>query len=435
MRLMLRRSRQLLKRRLGALKDEGGWSLIEMMAALLVFAITAVMIAGTLTKAAQWTRDVRMRTTAAHLAQQDISIIKSTPFSSISRDTTTATREVDGHSYSVQRAAALVPRHSVGSPCASAGGDSTNYLRITIKVTWNVMGTTKAIENNTVVAPKPGDLDPTNGQVGVKVVDGNGNPVSGSRIDAAVGNSVGIASISKTTDSNGCAFFDSLSPNSYTFWITDPEFVDPSGKAGSENHSSTSVLATQTSFLEFTVARQATLSVTPANFVDYPLVGEAQLVLYSTAFANATQTRTVAGTVWPRNVTTLFPSPSGYVLWSGSCADADPGADRPPAAAAVSGQTSSVAVAAGRFQANLNSGGSPGTLLLTATHASDAGCAAGETYTFSPTVSEPNTVKASLPYGAWSLSLTADGVPVGSAAALALAATDVDPIQVAVGAP
>jgi prepilin-type N-terminal cleavage/methylation domain-containing protein len=112
---------------------DSGVSLIEVLVALLVFAIIASGIVAGMTTITRMTVDNRARVTAANLASQDIDLVRaiSDPFGIAGATSDIA---VDGRTYHVKRSVSWVSKTGADVSCNS----STNllYLRVNVRVTW-----------------------------------------------------------------------------------------------------------------------------------------------------------------------------------------------------------------------------------------------------------------------------------------------------------
>jgi hypothetical protein len=94
--------------------------------------------------------------------------------------------------------------------------------------------------------------------------------------------------------------------------------------------------------------------------------------------------------------------PGAYGLWFGSCLDAKP--SPVPLVSATAAGTANVTVALAGVQVAPYSAGEVGRT-VTATHAPDSGCPAGQTVTLGPLPAVGSTVGFALPAGVWSLSI------------------------------
>ena len=121
--------------------------------------------------------------------------------------------------------------------------------------------------------------------------------------------------------------------------------------------------------------------------------------------ANAALTSNFVPTATPGVAFRAFPFSGGYQTWAGDCTDADPGGTGRTPLGSPPGAMATAAVPMGSVAVTATASGVPmnGAVIL-ATHVPDAGCPAGETFSFPP--SPPTgTFIAALPYGIWKMSV------------------------------
>ena len=109
-------------------------------------------------------------------------------------------------------------------------------------------------------------------------------------------------------------------------------------------------------------------------------------------------------TVWP-----LFPYSSGYEVWTGDCADADPssftGGSRAAAVASNPGATTSGSAALDAVNVVVRrlGGAVVSNATISAAHAPATGCTAGETLTTTTRTNSSGQLRLALPYGTWTI--------------------------------
>ena len=121
------------------------------------------------------------------------------------------------------------------------------------------------------------------------------------------------------------------------------------------------------------------------------------------------QSATGSGTT--RTITPLFPYTSGYQVWAGDCADADPAAWTGGSRGAVlaanpAGTTSGSASLDAVDVVVRRSGLAVSGATIQATHAAGTGCTAGETLTTTTTTDSTGRLRLALPYGTWTIRAT-----------------------------
>jgi hypothetical protein len=190
------------------------------------------------------------------------------------------------------------------------------------------------------------------------------------------------------------------------------------------------VLASPITTLQFDYDRAATLEVAllaPAG-AEIPsgmatTVANSNLTVGTKTFSEAS-----TGGGATRTVTPLFPFSSGYQVWAGECADADPaahpGGSRGAALASNPGATTSGSATLDAVDVRVRSasGPVPGATVR-ATHAGGTGCPSGVTLTSATPTDANGRLLLALPYGTWTVTATGGSGSVSSPATL------VDPVS------
>ena len=174
--------------------------------------------------------------------------------------------------------------------------------------------------------------------------------------------------------------------------------------------------ASQITRVQFDYDRAATLSVglvAPSGAViPTGTYGIAMTVANSNltvGYKSYQQAATGSGTT--RTITPLFPYASGYQVWTGDCADADPaaytGGSRGAVLASNQGATTTGSAALDAVDVTVRRTSATGTLVSGATvsaiHAAGTGCTAGETLTTTTTTNASGQLRLALPYGTWTI--------------------------------
>jgi prepilin-type N-terminal cleavage/methylation domain-containing protein len=411
-----------MRRQLRATSTDAGFGLIELIVAMSILAVVMTGIAYGIISELTLTADSRGREVGANLASQAIDAARSVSDLSI-LNATASTQTVNGVVYTVLR---TVTDYSAGaaSPCDGSQVQAIVYKRVSIRVTWPNM-VAQPVVASTLLAPSAASFSPTRGNIGVKVVDADSLPVYG----ALVNISSGTSSYSTYTDGQGCAFFDSLLPASYTVTASNTGYVAPNG---STSPSETSVVNSgATTRVAFSLDKAAGITVNmpagtylPPQTVPVALGNSSLLPAGSVVMPGSGPTRLVGN---------LYPFLSGYTVWAGSCSDADPegqimvngvntgpyypGASRGPAVSVTSGSATTGLVMAQVTATVLTSAGVAvvGAQVL-ATHtaangSTDQGCPVPESWTIGTTNANGQAF-ASLPWGDWQFSATGATAPV-----------------------
>jgi type II secretory pathway pseudopilin PulG len=411
-------------RRHGRLDDDAGISLVEILVAMMIFAMLSIGIAYALTLSLTMVSDARQRVVAANLAAQEVDLLRAVPDVFTILDETSVVK-VGADTYSVVRSTNWFTGGSTDAACG-AGAGTLQYKRVNISVTWTGMrAATKPVESDTVLAPDGRINDPSLGSILISVLNASGTGSEGVAVTATPssisGNTaVPLTSAPMATDAQGCSYILKVAPGTYDVTITKSGFVD-TNQSLDTSVSTVDVAAGAAASAGFQFDQGAKFNVTDAGTAIKPTNLEiTYLNTYGTFY------RPASG-----NPAVLHPFPAGYIAMAGhfiaptapsaGCKSVDPEAwpmrtegtttyvgQREPAAATTPGGTvdhkAPMGVAVMTFK-------SPsGTYLNAVSQASapgtqDPGCAVGMKYTFGAILSTSisKTVTLALPFGSWKL--------------------------------
>lgn len=381
-------------------KDERGFTMIEVLAAILIFGVLITGIASMQSTTLNLIRNNRHRAVAANLASEEMDTVRSTQFASLPVGQSVSTRTVDGISYTVTRESEWIPNNASAGACDAPPGSSPAYLRVNVAVTWPVMSGVEPVQANTIVTPPVGTYDENTGHLGVKVLDRDGQPIGGIPVAIA-----GPQAQSQSTSSDGCVFFAFLPPGSYTATVSETGYVSDQGVAAPAQ--GVAVVQGAIASLLFLYDRAATLDLTLlGKDAGHAAPAGVPVVLFNTSILPS-GTLLNAGSGSPRVISGLFPYAAGFSVWAGSCADADPafhdGGARPDPIAVEPGTTTAGPVLMYDVFVTVTVGGLPSSgRTVTAVHAADAGCPAGASYTIGQT-DALGEIRFALPYGTWQI--------------------------------
>lgn len=404
-------------RQFSARNEDAGFTLIEVVVAMLVFAIIATGFLMTLTASMVTTRDTRARIVAANLASQQIDLVRSRDVF----DVTSSTRDItlNGDTFHVAVHASWATSTGSTATCESAGATGAlSYRQVTVEVTWdNMRAGTPPVYADTSIAPDSKINDPSLGTILVGVIDAAGAGVSGATVSLSPAN--GIASV--TTDSDGCAYLLKVPPAaSYTVSITKTGYV--SDQQVLSPSAAVSVVAGSTSRASFGYDKATTFTSTYAGGTP-KLPTDLTTSYISTYDSFKLAAATDAN---PKSVS-LFPVSSGYSVVAGaytetpgnpttSCLAPDPGqwipdgtlvGTRPDPVAGLPGTTVAAAIATGVVQlANPNGSGRYVTAVYVGGGAGDPGCGVGMTYKYGTVLTSSSgtgSATLALPFGTWQL--------------------------------
>lgn len=414
-----------LRRRLDSGSTESGLSLIEVIIAMMVFALIATGIGYTMIAALHLTQDSTARQQASNLASQEIDLTRSIDnlFNLVDR---TTTETIHGITYTIKRTARWVSDPNVDQRCGIGGG-ILRYKRVNVSVGWTGMtSSTPTVHADTLIDPGVRINDPDLGTVLVSVTDSSGEPVSGAAVTITPATppngATSLAAQPVPTDSLGCTYALMVDPGNYDVTVSKSGYIDitqdstPTTVVSVEQSSATSAKTTLDLGATFPInyaTNFAGSSILPGNL-------DASFV---STYGTSVQ-KNAPGTV------TMFPFPAGYEVLAGVyndpatpskyCKSVDPaewpagttaGVDylagvRPAPVAAIPGGTAaSAAVPMGVVMVKMpnaeryliavsESSGPSGTV--------DPGCDVAMQYSFGKRGKKENLTIA-LPYGSWKL--------------------------------
>jgi prepilin-type N-terminal cleavage/methylation domain-containing protein len=399
---------------------QDGYSLVELMVAVTVFALVFAAVSLGIGRALEVSRNNRNRSAGAYLAARQLEEVRSMAFDEVALGRTTCVYSSPGPGcnvpspYTVTQDVQWTSPGSTTTSCnvPTGAGASLAYKRVTVTVTWDDMGGVAPVTSQTLLTPPSGTFDPNDGHVLVQVFDRDAAPLAGQTVSLT-----GPESASQPTTSEGCVFFAYLDPGTYTVTLNTAGYV---GRQGDQPLTRTvSVTATQISTLQLDYDRAATLGIglttptgSPTAAVPSPIaltVANSNLTVGTKSFPEAS-----TGSGATRTVTPLFPFASGYQVWAGDCADADPalypGGSRGPAVASNPGATTAGTAALGAVDVtvrrNLLTGALESGATVRGIHAVGTGCSAGETLTSATLTDSNGQLRLALPYGTWTIGAT-----------------------------
>jgi prepilin-type N-terminal cleavage/methylation domain-containing protein len=389
---------------------EDGFTLVELLIAMLVFAIVTTAAAYGLYSAFGATAGNRQRIVASSLVSQALDSVEATPFTSVSKLNSTSTTTMNAGvvyttSYQVQDVSPPVS----GDTCTfNAAGTNGAFLVVNVTVSWTDMRGVAPAYGQVEISPPANAISNGYATETVQITGASGLPVSGTSVSINGSN----PQTAPPTDANGCASFTDLLPGT-TYTVTSASGLIDESQA---DQGSSPAVATWTT--------PSALVPNSANYApltwDKPaLVGTALSV--PTGYTAPNQTlplnlqalEQTGGNSYDtlKNVTSavnVFPFSAGWRTWAGSCTGSDPGAAASgtittPPGSAETGQ-------APLFEANITTKSALVTgATITATYVppsgGDTGCPSGQTLTYnlaapaSPGSTGP--YRLALPWGTW----------------------------------
>jgi type II secretory pathway pseudopilin PulG len=396
---------------------QDGYSIVELLVAVTVFALVFAAVSIGIGRALEVNRGNRNRSAAAYLAARQLEEARAKAFTTVALGRTTCVYSAPTSTcnvpspYTVVQDVAWASPGSTSTSCDVPTGAGTGlaYKRVTVTVTWPDMGGVAPVTSQTLLTPPSGTFDPDDGHILVQAFNRDALPLAGQTVSIT-----GPQTASQTTTTDGCAFFPYLDPGTYTATLNGTGYVDRQGNQPATQ--TVGVTASQISRLQFDYDRAATLSVglvAPSGAViptgTYGIamtVANSNLTVGTESFQQSS-----TGSGITRTITPLFPYASGYEVWAGDCADADPaaysGGSRGAVLASNPAATTSGSAALDAVDVTVRRTSVTGTLqsgaTVSAIHAAGTGCTAGETLTTTTTTNLSGQLRLALPYGTWTI--------------------------------
>ncbi|MDL5349962.1 carboxypeptidase regulatory-like domain-containing protein [Microbacterium sp. zg-YB36] len=396
--------------------DDDGFTLVEVIVAMLIFTIILTGFLYTMTASLTATRDTRARIVAANLASQQIDVLRS---AADAFGVTTAPPfdiELNGDTFQVWVETEWVTTTGAAASCeAGLPIASLAYNHVTVKVTWdNMREGAQPVYSDTSLTPRTKINDPALGTVLVGVVNAAGTAVAGATVSLTP---AGVAAV--TTGSDGCAYLLKVPPGDYTVTVSKVGHVSEQQIA--EPTATVPVTAGGSSRVSFAYDRATSYTVSYGSGLPAGVRIPNNL---TTTFVSTYGNFQMAATTNARTKTfSLYPVSSGYSIVAGayaetpenpatSCLAPDPGEWLPapgkvgmrPAAVGDSAGTT-VNTTASMAEVRLSGVSGSGSYLkavYVGGGSGDPGCSAGMTYTFGNIISS-DAATILLPYGTWKL--------------------------------
>jgi hypothetical protein len=399
-------------------RDESGMGIVEILVSLMIFAIVAIGMAGSMLSMTRLTADAAARETATNLAAAEIDRISAIDDAFTVVDATYPRQVVvDGITFQVETNTGWVGATGSTDKCG-VGAGTLQYKRVRVTVTWTNMFLPNPVRADSALAPNSRINDPTAGTIIVSVKNESGDGQANIPVTVVRTGGGGPTEPVDPTDSDGCAYVLKAPPGTYTVTLTKAGFIT-------------------TGQVQFPLPQ--TITVTAGTATSVPV--QADLAMNYTLKYAANSTRTVK---LPSNLDVtyfgqaatapfnepgtasrkLYPWTSGYQVLAGNpstCAAVDPSkwltvatptpaknaGVRVPATAGSPGGAANLPVAMGVVDVVLP--GTNATTFLNATarnttSGGNPGCSAAATtiYKFA-SAAGGSTQTIALPYGSWNL--------------------------------
>jgi Tfp pilus assembly protein PilV len=301
-------------------RAQSGFALIEVVVSAALLLVVASGVLAGIEGPSRTSTQNEVRSQATDLAQQDQERLRSMSFSSLVGYTATTPVTVGNVTYSRYSSAIWMRDNNDPDSCnTQQNSTSGDYLKITSRVTPPNGG--RAVELDSLMAAPAGQSS-TKGTLAVQVTDQANQPVV--NLPVSLGPP---ANMTVPTNSIGCAVFGLVDQGNYTVSFSRTGWVDPAGVNAVSF--STSVTANSTTIVPHLYAQSgrinvnvdtkvgATTSASPAKGV---MISNSGIPTGTLMFpAPATPTQGVSSFALD-----VYPFPSGYNVWAGTCSSGDP---------------------------------------------------------------------------------------------------------------
>lgn len=321
------------------IEDETGSILVEAMVSAILVTIAAIGVFNALDSSTRATAQERHRAQAHGLAQSDLARMRTMRISDLSNLEETRQSVVDGTPYTVESIATF-QTDATGTAACEEGTAAADYIEIRATVTWPSIGSRAPVVAQSLVAPPNGSVSADSGALAIQIEGGDNEGVA----DVALAGSRegGGGSFSGSTGPNGCVIFGNLPEGNYTLEILDSSLVDNDGDPPEQ--ALTSVIAESINTLALQYDRPGEVEVSFETWVEdeggEPTLTPTEfdsVVAFNTGMSVAKVFGTPGTPVPSVTAGLLFPFPSPYAVYVGTCAanNPNPGGepDPPPAIA------------------------------------------------------------------------------------------------------
>ncbi|SDQ09531.1 prepilin-type N-terminal cleavage/methylation domain-containing protein [Curtobacterium sp. UNCCL20] len=408
-----------------ARESEAGFSIIEVMVAMTVFAMIAAGVAAGIVATMYLTQDNRSREAALNLANQALDAARSTK-DVFTLDDDTSSQKVGNQAYTITQTTNWINSDGSDNSCG-AGSGVLAYKRVSISVSWT-SGTSPQQKNvvlDSLIAPPSAVSSASASTIVVGVRTANGGPNTGVAVTITPisGGATSLSNPPATTDANGCSYAVGVTPGTYRVAIGKSGNIDPDGTAAPFVNVTTSPggVGNKTFLYDqaLTVTSGSPLNLKDGGAAKLPTSLPMTYVYNDTVKTFTTTTATLfpyawtalAGTYSPTTCPNVNPnkwptannlavSPNIFYAVDGTTPGFNP----------ITATTATARAPMGIF--NVKMTGSDTTLVATVKNTTavpngDPGCAA-TTYTFTG-LSSAATTAIALPFGTWTLNSTTSG--------------------------
>jgi prepilin-type N-terminal cleavage/methylation domain-containing protein len=392
--------------RAGTGAGDGGFTLLEVIVAMVIFTVFCSASLGLLVRTTNVTKGNLQRSAAANLAAEQIQLARGQTALNITD--TTRTQTVANTTYTITQTTKYLSSDSTTSVCDGSSA-ALAYKRVTVQVTWPGMGSIQPVRQDTLKAFGIGsDGLGTTGALAIGVTGASGTGTSDVDVTLSNGDSV-------TTGDDGCALFVGITAGTYSVLLNQSGHV---GLTNSQSTAKTGLGVSAGTLTRASVSYDTSRGLVVA--IDAPVTGivpsalplrlsTSQLAETTYAACPVVGTPTSACATAPTSTANGLAKelyPAVYTVKLGSCTETTPStASIDLRAGTADGSTATVPLGAVTVKVALVATPSVGLAgrSITLSHAAQtSGCTSGETYTMTSTSSGATML---LPYGTWTITV------------------------------
>lgn len=377
--------------------DDDGFTLVEILVATLVFALTATATVAILITAIRTVRENSDRVYAANLARSEIDRQRELGTDFITIGNTTSTTTTPEGVFTISTTSNWVGLNQATDAC-SAAAPGQAYMRVHVEVSGATISRPQV--SDTIIAPGDDSSLVDTGQLAIKVADERANPVGGVTLQVRDVAAAGPTS-TYMTGPDGCVFVPKLAPSaSWQVTINRGGYVP---RIVNGTTATSAVVAAQTTRMSFEYAAASSMEFTSST-TDFPIPAGIPLSMGQDPLAIAP----VTVTTYPKTVSSLWPAVGGYQAWLGTCIDADPASFAAPRTMSVNrtwyAVTPGAKTTAPLGGATVRVRGLPANSLVHIAHATEAtgNCKTAQGYDIGRTDAQ-GVLRVELPYGTWTI--------------------------------
>jgi prepilin-type N-terminal cleavage/methylation domain-containing protein len=307
---------------------DAGLTLVEVMVAMIVFALIATAGTAMLVTGVSTTRLEKNKTIATGVAATALENLRSYASKPAAFDptlpsqnilpphgNTVTTQTVGTEIFTITQTTQWVPKSAPAGSCDATGQGGNSavqpVLEATESVTWPAQSAiTKPVTTTTTFTPPIADQTSGTGGIDLKVTDQTGTGVVG--IPIAI---TGPTTANIVSDSRGCAFAAYLTPGTYTATLSSPGYID-----NLENAISTVTYSVTSGTITTGTPLYARSSTITPSFAPSPVPATGLPITVFNSGLSGT------GTFGPITSTTPLYPYSTYNIWAGECPEANPNA-------------------------------------------------------------------------------------------------------------